>query len=121
MKSDAACQSIELLSQRVLAASSQEDLNSIYSGFCSFIDSQLITKSGTKKPRKHKPWWDKSLSLLRKVAKKARRDWLLNKSDKPKKELYMKSQKAFDREVCRMKGKYYRAQQYSLLDSIHCI
>lgn len=87
MKSDSACQSTEILTQEVLAASSQEDLNNIYQEFCSFIDSQLITNSGTRKSYKHKHWWDKSLSLPRKEAKMAHREWLTNKSDKSKKEL----------------------------------
>ena len=90
----------------------------VYNSFCQVLDSELITFVPSKKRRKHKVWWNNTLTLLRKSVCLSRKAWINNKSNKTNKSLYLKAQKLFDKEVAKAKSNFYREQQNSLINSL---
>ena len=109
---------INSLIQQLETASSKEDLNMVYNSFCQVLDSELITFVPSKKRRKHKVWWNNTLTLLRKSVCLSRKAWINNKSNKTNKSLYLKAQKLFDKEVAEAKSNFYKEQQNSLINSL---
>ena len=47
------------------------ELDSIYGNFCDAVESHLIVKDLSLSRKKHKLWWNPSLTELRKVARQS--------------------------------------------------
>ena len=57
------------------------------------VESDLIVKELSTSRKKHKPWWNPSLTELRKVARQARIKWKSNKFDVQLKSNYLGAQR----------------------------
>jgi len=102
LESDEARKKFEALNVRLSESGSFRELDSIYGDFCDAIESHLIVKDlSFSRKKKHKLWWNPSLTELRKVARQSRSKWKSKKSDVQLKFNYLAAQKNknFDQEV----------------------
>jgi len=118
LESDEARKKFEVLNFRLSESGSFRELDSIYGDFCDAIESQLIVKDLSFSRKKHKLWWNPSLTELRKVARQSRSKWKSKKSDVQLKFNYLAAQKNFDQEVSRAKRAFHNAQHDKLVKSL---
>ena len=71
-----------------------------------------------KVTRKHKLWWNTSLTNLRKQVRLARNAWKSDKNDSILKDAYLKVQKIFDCEVSRAKRNFIKKKHEDLAFSL---
>ena len=95
----------------------QEGLNQIYDEFCQTLKRELVYRKVSSADRHHKPWWNDCLATLRNNARTALKRWEMNKQNPSLKELFLKAQKNFDREVRRTKRAYRRHLHDKLLSN----
>ena len=117
--SDEARKKFEALNVRLSESGSFSKLDSIYGDFCDAIESHLIVNYlSFSRKKKHKLWWNPSLTELRKVARQSRSKWKSKKSDVQLKFNYLAAQKNFDQEVSRAKRAFHNAQHDKLVKSL---
>ena len=75
LESDIAREKFEALNSK---NGSFRQLDSIYSDFCDAVESDLIVKELSMSRKKHEPWWNSTLTELRKVGKPALNGSLIN-------------------------------------------
>ena len=105
------------LTEQVSLATNGDDINRIYADFCAVLDSELLLSHGSSdmSRHRHKPWWSSNLFFLRKKARSALKLWSRDKSNMSNKDVYLKAQKEFDKQVNKARKAFIRKRQDELL------
>lgn len=94
-----------------------DEVNKVYSTFCTIIDDQLQHKRipSKKNTSRTKPWWDAGLSALAREVESSLKAWELNTMDNSLKQVYVAKQKAFSKAIRRSKRQFRRKRQLEFL------